>query len=232
MTHQKIRIRFSPCDVISISALGDDDTFAILDNPAPTTSTFSCTRLSEKDPLIQASASIQDECVASGLVTPVDERVPAFIDPAFYDEFEGDWCRYCGSRDTSGWSRGPWGSRLLCIVHYVAWWQKKKLDLSPWPDLPKRPIAPEKNTEFKYKAFKLTREQSVQNVVSSRQKTINQRRKKKLNKKGMEGCEIVLRKLIKQNISAPFLLPVDLKEYPNTPKLSKSPWTLAPCTSV
>ena len=80
------------------------------------------------------------------------------IDPSFYDTFEGDWCRYCGARDTSGWSRGPWGNRKLCIIHYVRWWQKKTLDLSPWEDKePTRPIDLSKNTEWKYRQLKLIR---------------------------------------------------------------------------
>jgi hypothetical protein len=64
------------------------------------------------------------------------------------------WCHYCGATESSGWSRGPWGPRTLCIVHYVECFQKESLDLKayegqPAPDLPLRP---DLNTQFKYLA--------------------------------------------------------------------------------
>ena len=92
-----------------------------------------------------------------------DENIViSILDPSVYTELDLKglpWCRYCGARETSGWSRGPWGSRNLCIPHYVAWWQKKTLDLSPHAGtLPQQPINPSENTEFKYKAWKIEQE--------------------------------------------------------------------------
>ena len=37
--------------------------------------------------------------------------------------------RYCGARESSGWNSSPWGSNLLCVVHYVQWKKKKTLKL-------------------------------------------------------------------------------------------------------
>ena len=76
-----------------------------------------------------------------------------YIDPSFYETYEGNWCRYCGSRASSGWNKGPWGTRTLCVVHYVKWHTKKTLTLTQWSnDIPTSPIAPGENTEFKYLA--------------------------------------------------------------------------------
>ena len=82
-----------------------------------------------------------------------DGTTTTYIDPSFYATYEGNWCRYCGARTSSGWSRGPWGSRKLCIIHYVRWHQKKNLKLTQWSSIePTTPIAPGENTEFKYLA--------------------------------------------------------------------------------
>ena len=32
----------------------------------------------------------------------------------------------------SGFMKGPWGPKTLCVVHYVAWFRNKKLDLSAY----------------------------------------------------------------------------------------------------
>ena len=32
----------------------------------------------------------------------------------------------------SGFMKGPWGPKTLCVVHYVAWFRTKKLDLSDY----------------------------------------------------------------------------------------------------
>ena len=78
-------------------------------------------------------------------------------------------CSYCGARDTSGWNVGPWGSRTLCIVHYVQWRQNNTLNLDEWSQTtPTRPIAPEYNTEWKYKHFKLLREKMVAKTSKNR----------------------------------------------------------------
>eukprot|EP00941_MAST-03F_sp_MAST-3F-sp1_P002345 g2345.t1 len=73
----------------------------------------------------------------------------------------GLWCRYCGARESSGWSRGPWGSKTLCVVHYVAWWQKKRLNLSKYKELPTEPINPDANTEPKYRKFLKKKEREL-----------------------------------------------------------------------
>ena len=40
-----------------------------------------------------------------------------------------DDASYCGARESSGWNTSPWGSNLLCVVHYVAWKRTKTLKL-------------------------------------------------------------------------------------------------------
>lgn len=57
--------------------------------------------------------------------SPIEYDIP-------YEEYQGDWCRYCGARQSSGWNCGPWGSKTLCVSHYVKWRQKKTLDLSDY----------------------------------------------------------------------------------------------------
>ena len=63
------------------------------------------------------------------------------------------WCRYCGARAASGWNSSPWGALKLCTTHYVAWHVTKTLDLSSFREEPKKPIAPEHNTETKFAAY-------------------------------------------------------------------------------
>jgi hypothetical protein len=60
------------------------------------------------------------------------------------------WCRYCGSEQTSGFGRGPWGSKKLCTIHYVQWQKKKTLDLSKYVEEPTEPINRLENTEYDY----------------------------------------------------------------------------------
>ena len=119
--------------------------------------------------------AVADKSETAAAVAEVLAAQPAVvqesIDPSFYDTFEGDWCRYCGARDTSGWSRGRW---VMKIMHYslcLRWWQKKTLDLSPWEEQePTRPIDLSKNTEWKYKQLKLIRERMVAKSADNRQK--------------------------------------------------------------
>ncbi|CAD8088106.1 unnamed protein product [Paramecium sonneborni] len=67
-----------------------------------------------------------------------------------YSKYVNDWCRYCGARFASNFTKGPWGSRTLCTIHYINWGQKKSLDLSDYPDLPKNPINRDDQTELQY----------------------------------------------------------------------------------
>ncbi|GBG24435.1 Chromodomain-helicase-DNA-binding protein, putative [Hondaea fermentalgiana] len=86
------------------------------------------------------------------------------LDPSTYEKLDEEgkpWCRYCGATETSSWSRGPWGSQTLCIAHYSQHYQKKSLDLSEYPELPKQPINPEANTQFKYLARKKAKEERL-----------------------------------------------------------------------
>ena len=69
--------------------------------------------------------------------------------PKVYDP-KDIWCRYCGCVTASGFSRGPWGSRKLCTIHYVQWQTKKTLDLSKWKKEPLEPINRMENTEYDY----------------------------------------------------------------------------------
>lgn len=50
--------------------------------------------------------------------------------------YKGNWCRYCGSRFTKIFKKGPWGKVKLCYHHYISW-KKKKLDLSKFKKEPK-----------------------------------------------------------------------------------------------
>jgi len=68
-----------------------------------------------------------------------------------YENYKKDWCRYCGARFSSNFTKGPWGPRTLCTVHYIAWNQKRKLNLSSHTkEIPKKPINPDDLTELQY----------------------------------------------------------------------------------
>jgi len=67
-----------------------------------------------------------------------------------YENYDRDWCRYCGARYSSNFTKGPWGSRTLCTIHYIDWNQKKTLNLTSQKDLPKRPVNALANTELSY----------------------------------------------------------------------------------
>ncbi len=184
------------------------------------------------DPLVAVEAATAAAVAEALAAKPA--VVEETIDPSFYDTFEGDWCRYCGARDTSGWSRGPWGNRKLCIIHYVRWWQKKTLDLSPWEDKePTRPIDLSKNTEWKYRQLKLIRERMVAKSSKDQQKSIMHKRKKKRKVDqvkqalSMQGCEIVLRKIAAHRFSEPFLEPVDQGEYSDYHSIIRKPMDLS-----
>lgn len=73
-----------------------------------------------------------------------------------YESYKQDWCRYCGARFSSNFTKGPWGSRTLCTVHYIKWMQKKTLSLSSYKELPKKPINPDDLNELLY----ITREKA------------------------------------------------------------------------
>ena len=184
------------------------------------------------DPVAEGDTS-EDAVVAEALAAkPV--IVEESIDPSFYDTYEGDWCRYCGARDTSGWSKGPWGDRKLCIIHYIRWWQKKTLDLSPWEDKePTRPIDLSKNTEWKYKQLQMIRERIVAKNSKDQKKSIMHKRKKKRKVDqvkqalSMQGCEIVLRKVAAHRFSEPFLEPVDQNEYSDYHSVIRKPMDLS-----
>lgn len=102
--------------------------------------------------------------------------VPEVINASFYATTTAPWCHYCGARQSSAWSRGPWGPKTLCVPHYVSWHQKKSLSLDAYPavraagararargcavmtrravraaraQLPTQPINPSANSEWK-----------------------------------------------------------------------------------
>ena len=78
---------------------------------------------------------------------------PESFDYASHDQ---DWCRYCGARYSSNFTKGPWGPRTLCTIHYIEWNQKKKLNLNLYKvlsfikNLPLKPINSSENTEINY----------------------------------------------------------------------------------
>mmetsp|Transcript_4717 Transcript_4717/g.8359 ORF Transcript_4717/g.8359 Transcript_4717/m.8359 type:complete len:1668 (+) Transcript_4717:195-5198(+) len=97
---------------------------------------------------------------------PKPEPVIEMLDPEVYEQRtkeELPWCRYCGAVESSGWSRSPWGPKMLCIVHYVEWFQKKTLDLSEYEggDAPEQPLNPGVNTQFKYLAWRKEKEEKL-----------------------------------------------------------------------
>ncbi|EGR27188.1 type iii restriction res subunit family protein, putative [Ichthyophthirius multifiliis] len=67
-----------------------------------------------------------------------------------YSNYPSDWCRYCGARFASNFTKGPWGPRTLCTIHYIAWSQNKTLNLSQYPVLPTQPVNPEDQTEIQF----------------------------------------------------------------------------------
>ena len=118
------------------------------------------------------------------------------LDPTIYLDLTKrglPWCRYCGARSTSGWQRGPWGKKSLCIPHYVAWWQKKTLDLKEelGKPFPTQPLNPSVNTEFKYEAWKKYKARKDE-VYLLRRQIVDKRlqRKNKVNTKE-EDAEFV-----------------------------------------
>eukprot|EP01083_Nonionella_stella_P007530 21741_1 len=60
------------------------------------------------------------------------------------------WCRYCGARFASAFSRSPWGPRRLCTPHYVKVFQHKSLILDRFVEEPTTAINPAANTEKGY----------------------------------------------------------------------------------
>eukprot|EP00949_MAST-11_sp_MAST-11-sp1_P000467 g467.t1 len=150
------------------------------------------------------------------------------LTPEFYDTYEGDWCRYCGARDTSCWSRSPWGSRMLCMVHFHQWWERNQLDLTPWTEEPQRPIDLSKNTEDMYQQFKKSREQTIRE--SAQDNALGRRKKVDSvdpKKKSMQGCEYVLRKMASHKNAQPFLMPVDVARNPMYLKVIRRPMDLS-----
>jgi hypothetical protein len=67
-----------------------------------------------------------------------------------YAAFEKDWCRYCGARVHSNFTKGPWGPKTLCTVHYLDWSKKRTLNLSEHKERPLRPINPGCREELRY----------------------------------------------------------------------------------
>lgn len=67
-----------------------------------------------------------------------------------YINYKNDWCRYCGTRFSSNFTKGPWAPRTLCTVHYIDWSQKQKLNLDGYPNLPLKPIDISQNSELEY----------------------------------------------------------------------------------
>lgn len=61
-----------------------------------------------------------------------------------------DWCRYCGTRYSSNFTKGPWGSKTLCTVHYINWNSGKILKNGDFKTLPTTPINPDSEQELKY----------------------------------------------------------------------------------
>ena len=66
-----------------------------------------------------------------------------------YLHYKGNWCRYCGSRFTQMFKKGPWGRYRLCYHHFMSW-KMKKLDLSHCRKEPKEPMDKGRDTEIKY----------------------------------------------------------------------------------
>lgn len=136
--------------IVPETAVQEDNSTALADASGETTSAHRVPVEDTPKPIPRWDANIEIKILDKSVYVDLDKKgLP--------------WCRYCGARDTSGWSRGPWASKTLCIPHYVAWWQKKKLDLSAYAhELPTEPINPRENTEFKYIAWKKEKAKKIE----------------------------------------------------------------------
>ncbi|OMJ68517.1 hypothetical protein SteCoe_34011 [Stentor coeruleus] len=65
-----------------------------------------------------------------------------------YENYKGEWCRYCGARK-SRWGSGPWGRKTLCEAHSFEWKNKRLAEIHN-VEIPKSPLFPEKNTELAF----------------------------------------------------------------------------------
>ena len=139
------------------------------------------------------------------------------------------WCRYCGARVASAFNRGPWGSRMLCTTHYVHWFTKKSLTFAEHPVAPTRPINPDANTEFRWKAYLEAKDKREEDVYEERTITTVIRRKRASHSSFVEmpGCEVVIRKLADRDIAYNFLLPVDPAQVPGYAKIIRRPMDLS-----
>lgn len=63
--------------------------------------------------------------------------------------YKGNWCRYCGSRFTKMFRKGPWGKMKLCYHHFLSW-KTNRLDLQKFKKEPREPIDKGRDTEIKY----------------------------------------------------------------------------------
>lgn len=70
----------------------------------------------------------------------------------FKEDYGANWCRYCGAKTASSYSKSPWGPSKLCTKHYVAIMQKDTVNLSNHaePTDPDKPINPDANCEIIY----------------------------------------------------------------------------------
>eukprot|EP01015_Nassula_variabilis_P036593 TRINITY_DN9480_c0_g1_i4.p2 TRINITY_DN9480_c0_g1~~TRINITY_DN9480_c0_g1_i4.p2 ORF type:complete len:228 (-),score=32.12 TRINITY_DN9480_c0_g1_i4:111-794(-) len=74
--------------------------------------------------------------------------------------------RYCGARFSSNFTKGPWGPRTLCTIHYIDWNQKKKLNLDEYKEMPQKPIDLTANTELNYLGNMKSKSMRYDNQVS------------------------------------------------------------------
>lgn len=77
-----------------------------------------------------------------------------------YEGFGKDWCRYCGARIHSNFTKGPWGPKTLCTVHYLEWAKRHTLSLSDHKERPVRPINPDCREELRYLSERKSRNPS------------------------------------------------------------------------
>ena len=169
----------------------------------------SSTKTSDQTPgnVSTTTATVETVPIESTVVDQEEEPLPEYpdkkswekcvvitvLDPTIYLDLTErglPWCRYCGARSTSGWQRGPWGKKSLCIPHYVAWWQKKTLDLKEelGKPFPTQPLNPSVNTEFKYEAWKKYKARKDE-VYLLRRQIVDRRlqRKNNVNTKEEDG---------------------------------------------
>lgn len=66
-----------------------------------------------------------------------------------FSQYNGSWCRFCGTRYAKKFETSPWGENKLCCHHYEQY-KKGKLKLDKYKNEPKAPIGKLKENELRF----------------------------------------------------------------------------------